>query len=337
MEANQNWPVGAGAGPAPPAAPPAAPPTQDVYLIRAHGEEDLWKKPPLVKEGFTLVTFAECGDTVLLSGYKEATQFADPYTVSLLSDPVKNKSEIEELLGRSLRIYTAGMPMPPIHLTLLLDWKKNTDTKYTKSGVYKAPISLTDFIFTGTGQYTSGEDFFTFAKELTPELVSLLYSGSVFPTEAEAQKEFFAEDRQGGKLSVGIEEVMVSPGVYYAATCRAISSSLDPLTLTSDINRLLEKRIAKPKGNKRGVGPYLPYYKQNAAELEKIIREKTEVEKVIKEAIEVKEALELQIQIIEKRRAASTERQRQFATKGGRRRRTRRYKLNRFLKSVTDA
>lgn len=296
----------------------------DVYLMRGHGNEYISEHytPVILKEGFTLVTITECASNVIGNPIEEKwlNSFSDTDTVVLLSDPINNKSEIEKRLGVSIRIYTAGMEIPPIFIYLLLDHEHPDMTQILKSGVYKAPLVLDDFILNPSAKNTWNKSsvFLKKGNAFTPDIVSKIYKGSVYPTENKMQQAF--KDLKYPRrpfISELITNAMVSPGVYYFMGCRGVMRVEDPLDRTP-LSSMLKQRVKKPGIDiTNPTEDTLPYYKQNLAEVESMLEGSKSVA-LTRHATELKPKLEKLITDIETRRAMSTERQRRFTTKGGR-------------------
>ena len=312
----------------------------DVFLIEGHGSEgsldEATSKPIFMEEGITLVTYAECGVSMTQrSNDYLFPVFSDPEKVALLADPVKNKAEIERLFQLTIHIYTPGMQRPDLYYDPYLNWRRPNDVMAIgKGGVYKAPVPKDDFVLRPEISDLRKYEIEVKAP-ISPSDITRLYKGSLYPTEAAMQDVFRRNgyDPYGLRLTEPIGNVFKAipnrPSVFYFVGCRAVIDAEDPryrFAITRDpsddyrtIIRLLEKDetyAIRRVGIRRDALPLLQKHSE-------------ELDAIVAKATKLKTELDKTIAVIQRKRAASTERQRRFANGG--RRRTYRHKRNRRL------
>jgi hypothetical protein len=136
---------------------------------------------------------------------------AAPANAALLSDPVLRQGEIERLLRRPIRIYTAGEHYPVLTYTLL---SYSEDYKTVgPSGLFAIPTP--DFGFQPTKR---GE-----ARYVVPAReVSRVFAGAALPAAAPPAASLEALERNPSLKKTQAALFAAKPGVHYSLLCRAI-------------------------------------------------------------------------------------------------------------------
>ncbi len=167
-------------------------------MIMGHGYE----KPGrfTVPDGCVLVLGEECGLLGTISfRILEAMGTGNP---AFWADPVGNKAAIEKLLGRRLRVYTAGQQAPHLFVSLLSDHSERK-VIYQPSGIHRLPLDLETITH---NKSVSGEERY----ETTDKVAS--FRGSVFQEAGwHSQAHLFT----------------AKPGVHYNLLCRTSRLSSD--------------------------------------------------------------------------------------------------------------
>ena len=236
----------------------------DIYIVMGHGYEDVvqFEKRTILPEGYTVITFCECGDFTTLTRMCPLY----PYFVDS-SDETKNKLLDPEQFKRdypqyTMRIYKPGSYIPTIKTTLKIVWNKfyrepkipseelaegeteeeHTTVKYVcKSGVYKYPV----------------EDKYLFSKE-KDEMCGNTGWCSEIP-EGEEPKDYVLKSKEGS-LSIKpspygytLDDIMrtFGPGVYYLPICR--SSKCEDDDMRSKIQLTRQRSIMQQEQQEKGL------------------------------------------------------------------------------------
>ncbi len=180
-------------------------------MIMGHGYE----KPGrfTVPDGCILVLGEECGLLGTVSfRILEAMSTRDP---AFWADPVGNKAVIEKLLGRRLRIYTAGQQAPRLFVSLLSDHSERKGI-YQPSGIHRIPLDLGAITH---NKAVSGDERY----ETTDKVAS--FRGSVFQESGwHSQAHLFT----------------AKPGVHYNLLCRESRLSSNYTGDTVSLNYIME-------------------------------------------------------------------------------------------------
>jgi ankyrin repeat protein len=183
----------------------------NAYMVMGHGYE----KPGRFKvpDGCILVLGEECGMLGTISF--RILEAMGTGNAAFWADPIKNKAAIEKLLGRRLRIYTAGQMAPRLFVSLLSDHSEKVGV-FQPSGIHRLPLDL-DAITQKEDE--RGDERY----ESTDAAAS--FRGAVF-TEAgwHSQAHLFA----------------VNPGVHYNLLCRDMRLSSDDSTDAVSLNYVIE-------------------------------------------------------------------------------------------------
>ena len=181
------------------------------YVVLGHGLENTRAARLVVPAGCALVLTEECGmfGTIPHHIYEV---LAKPANAAVFAEPVLYKGEIERLLRRPIRIYTAGEHYPVLTYSLLSyteDYKK-----VGPSGLFTIPTP--DFGYQPTKR---GE-----ARYVVPAReVSRVFTGAVVPAAAPPTASLEAL-RQNPALKKTQEALFAAnPGVHYSLLCRGIS------------------------------------------------------------------------------------------------------------------
>jgi len=181
------------------------------YIVLGHGTEKLKAERSVIPPGCALVLTEECGMTSVLP-YSLYSVLADPANTALFNDPVRHKAEVEALLKRPIRIYTAGESYPVLAYTLV-----GYDDDYTMtgpSGLFELPTP--SFVFDATkrgeGRFMvsareSARAFAGAAVPATPPMAQSLHRMAQLSAVRKTQAELFA----------------AKPGVHYSLLCRTVS------------------------------------------------------------------------------------------------------------------
>lgn len=180
------------------------------YIVLGHGVENLKGARPVVPPDCTLVLTEECGMSGVLP-YSLYAILADPANKPLFDDPVRHKAEVEALLRRPIRIYTAGESYPILTYTLL---SHDSDHKTTgPSGLFALPTP--SFVFDPTKR---GE-----ARHLvTGQEAPRAFAGAVVPTTPPPAQPLLRLAQLASIRKTQAELFAARPGVHYSLLCRAI-------------------------------------------------------------------------------------------------------------------
>ena len=221
--ANVVMSTGPGLGPG-----PGPDPDQPVFVILGHGTETVeldFDAREKVPEGYTLVTMAECGDSIYLDSHVDPLirVATNKEVTELLRDPVKNKTAIESLFKIKIHIYKSGMKMPPANITLLTEWVA-PDSKHMrifKSGVFQLPLNPATF-----REFSKEYDNATMDVKLSSKTIRELrerYDGSVFPRAKDFDFDTYFY-RFANSVTYSLSDILAAchPGVYYMLSCRVV-------------------------------------------------------------------------------------------------------------------
>jgi hypothetical protein len=163
------------------------------YMVMGHGHE----KPgrTTVPDGCTLVVTEECG---MLGTIPFRVLEAMAAHAELWLEPMKNKMEIEKLLGRRIRIYKAGQAAPRLFVSLLSDHSERKGV-FQPSGVHRLPLDLDAITLNPEGR---GDDRYE-TKD-----AALSFRGSIFGSLADT--EWYSQEDLFQKM----------PGIHYNFLCR---------------------------------------------------------------------------------------------------------------------
>ena len=234
----------------------------DIYIVMGHGYEDVvpFKKRIVLAEGYTVVTFCECGDyTTLTRVCPLYPLFSDSSadTKDKLLDPEQFKREYPQY---TMRIYKPGSRVPNIKTNLRMVWNKfykepklpgngysegeteedHLTVKYIcKSGVYKYPV----------------DNDYLFDKE-KDDMCN--HSGwcSEIP-EGDEVKDYVSKSKDGSlKMKFShygytLENIMLTfgPGVYYLPICRTAKCEDTTMEKKNTINPSIIKKTTRKTRN----------------------------------------------------------------------------------------
>jgi hypothetical protein len=205
----------------------------DIFIVMGHGYEDVvqFEKRTILPEGYTVVTFCECG------GYTTLTRMCPLYpsfvdgsyeTKNRLLDPELFKREFPQYM---MHVYKPGSYIPTIKTTLKIVWNKfyrephlpsdempegqteeeHTTVKYVcKSGVYKYPV----------------DDRYLFNKEKDEMCGNTGWCAEI--PDGDDPKEYVLKSTEGSlemrpsPYGYTLDDIMrkFGPGVYYLPICR---------------------------------------------------------------------------------------------------------------------
>lgn len=224
------------------------------YLLLGHGSEAAIKfeERVIVPRGVIIVHQTTCG-LPIDSTYTCSKLFAFMNRNNHVLDPVRYKAELEAAFGTGLRIYVAGMRMPPLDIQLLNTHNMGIETEgivgYTivKSGVYKYPLTLDaikmsgisgDVINLGSDCAIEGDIYdivlpLEYDVGAQKKILKDAYRGSIFPGEAavgaiagaDIPKIIMGENNTSALSRVYTMGELIDrlgAGVYYLNTCRSI-------------------------------------------------------------------------------------------------------------------
>lgn len=210
----------------------AKPPKKDaVFAILGHGMEDTtvsFNSRHHVPKGYTLVTFSECGVSVLTESLDPfIITAANPSAYEILSHPKENKPTVETIIKKKIRVYTEGQLMPSLTVLALSDWDNYKVFSLAKSGVYSLPFNP-EIVTPGTTKYPHKklklkEDPETGKiHNITPQLeteIRKAFEGSIFPPIDTIDKDLNVFKKS---VTFPLETILSAcgPGVYYILTCR---------------------------------------------------------------------------------------------------------------------
>lgn len=237
-------------------------PAPDVpaYVLIGHGLEVpiSYEERPVLPDGVTLVTVSVCDSLLysplLINMLKAMQGVGEEKDISMFKDPARNKEAIRKAFRSvDFNVYKPGDPYPKLLYKPIFDVNHDTTypnsqklllrkTTYTKSGVYKLPITLQSFkdewevgrdhktyvhkktyfispyirgdeMLYHTVSYKSdkdGEDI----NEIPQEIFEKIYTDSVWPP---------VKTTEAVRTKYPIEKVFeaLGPGVYYWAACRS--------------------------------------------------------------------------------------------------------------------
>ncbi len=218
---------------------PATAADPGVFLLAGgHGAED-FDEHDVVPPGRTLVTMSKCGSMIFnaetfqkLAGV--FTSISAELAKRLLLKIDTRAAGVEDFLGfprGTLRIYREGERCPRL-LFLPVDIQRAPGvTVYNKSGIYAMPTER-EYLFEGNTDNMQRAALPDTAP-LTDDLLTAMYTGSVYPTVAGAQALFHAVNNNSRKVEVlamtPMSEIMenLGAGVYFYAVCRSSAKPLN--------------------------------------------------------------------------------------------------------------
>jgi ankyrin repeat protein len=180
------------------------------YVVLGHGVENTRVVRPVVPAGCALVLTEECGMLGTIPHHIYEV-LAKPENAAVFADPVLRQGEVERLLRRPIRIYTAGEHYPVLTYTLLSyseDYKK-----VSPSGLYAVPTP--DFVFQPTKR---GDDRYM----LPAREVQRTFAGAVVPSAAPPAAPLEALEQNPALKKTQAALFSAKPGVHYSLLCRAV-------------------------------------------------------------------------------------------------------------------
>lgn len=244
---------------------------KNTFLILGHGTEEPinFEARPVIPDGITLVTIAECG---IITRKEDVCPMVEAFTKEenrdILENPRLNRERIRSFLnGKDIHIYETGKRYPQLFLQMFLDWSNDSGIEIFKSGTYRFPIakadlqikdepveeSFCDSLFRETSPYVGWKQFFPddFPYEK-------MFQGSLFPTADEVGT--LLEEKAGvsrdvkKELTVSLETLFEKggPGIYYFVVCRSPKNIPSPKRLLNSMGSLPED-----------MEPFTPYFTNN--------------------------------------------------------------------------
>jgi hypothetical protein len=214
----------------------------DIFIVMGHGYEDVvqFEKRTILPEGYTVVTFCECGGyTTLARMCPLYPSFVDgSYETKIrLLDPEQFKREYPQYM---MHVYKPGSYIPTIKTTLKIVWNKfyrephlpsdempegqteeeHTTVKYLcKSGVYKYPV----------------DERYLFNKEKDEMCGNTGWCAEI--PEGDDPKEYVLKSKEGSlemkpsPYGYTLDDIMrkFGPGVYYVPICRRANCEDDEM------------------------------------------------------------------------------------------------------------
>ena len=206
-----------------------------IFMTLGHGEEDLIdiNERNVLPPGYTLVTFAECGNVSYLNTTvnKVVTAFLDPANGDTLSNT--RIDNLTTLFGDgTVHIYHSGDRYPKLTCQMFLDWDIPRIGKHAvvKAGLYKFPLTndkseyivqkIIDVVPSSLMSFTATGD----------DEVKQLYNNAIIPTQEELttilsnrSNRYLSEFRK--RLTYPLEKIFEAggPGIYYWVICRSIT------------------------------------------------------------------------------------------------------------------
>lgn len=235
------------------------------FLILGHGTEDVvnFEERPILPDGYTLITIAECGIVTTTDEVCPITEaFSMEENRNIFMNPQKYKFQIESFMkGKGIHIYKSGNKYPNLSLQMFLDWPSDDSTNILKSGVYKFPIDANDFMI-GNGTTFCDKLFkkvgpYKGYSKILPDDYDFeeQFRNSLIPTVDEVSEQIVSTRKQSDKLkkklTIPLEKIFEKggPGIYYYIICRSPKSVLSPRNLVN-LNILPENTVTK-------LSPYL--------------------------------------------------------------------------------
>jgi hypothetical protein len=116
------------------------------YLIMGHGgDSGEWENRPIVPEGYTIVTNATCGLSIMNTNYRAKLEKIQKLAENTYTKPANHKSNLNSKIG-DLHIFTPGMKMPDITVEFGEHFQGvNPLLSIKPSGVFKIPTKNLDF------------------------------------------------------------------------------------------------------------------------------------------------------------------------------------------------
>lgn len=257
-------------------------PAPDVpaYVLIGHGVEvvpESYDKRSVLPDGITLVTVSTCDSLLysplLINMLKAMQGIGEEKDISMFKDPARNKEAIRKAFRSvDFNVYKPGDPYPNLLYKPVFDVPHDTPypmsqklmirhTTYSKSGVYKLPITLQSFkdewevsrdgkmyIHKNThflSPYIEGDEmsYHTISRhdayagddvnEIPAEILEKIYKDSVWPP---------VKTTEAVKAQYPIEKVFeaLGSGVYYWAACRSF-----------DDRTLYDKKVTQTRAESR--------------------------------------------------------------------------------------
>jgi len=236
----------------------------DIFIVMGHGYEDVvqFEKRTILPEGYTVVTFCECGDfTTLTRMCPLYPSFVDgSYETKIrLLDPEQFKREYPQYM---MHVYKPGSYIPTIKTTLKIVWNKfyrephlpskelpegqteeeHTTVKYVcKSGVYKYPV----------------DERYLFNKEKDEMCGNTGWCAEI--PDGDDSKEYILKSKEGSlemrpsPYGYTLDDIMrkFGPGVYYLPICR--TAKCEDEEMRSKIQLTRQRSIMQQEQQEKGL------------------------------------------------------------------------------------
>lgn len=236
----------------------------DIFIVMGHGYEDVvqFEKRTILPEGYTVVTFCECGDfTTLTRMCPLYPSFVDGSyeTKNRLLDPEQFKRDFPQYM---MHVYKPGTYIPTIKTTLKIVWNKfyrepkipseelpegqteeeHTTVKYVcKSGVYKYPV----------------DERYLFNKEKDEMCGNTGWCAEI--PDGDEPKEYVLKSKEGSlemrpsPYGYTLDDIMrkFGPGVYYLPICR--TAKCEDEEMRSKIQLTRQRSIMQQEQQEKGL------------------------------------------------------------------------------------
>lgn len=230
---------------------------EKVYLISGHGSEEItnFTRRVVMPKDKVLVLFPECGRYNYIStSCKFQDIFSDPTRRKWLRNPIKYKSEIENTLQHSIRIYLPGEYVPKLTTNLFLNVNKDK-VVIAKSGVFRQFYPIDREVFKeppqrlnlGSSQCIKYAGMIDRVNDYTTEIHKQVFKGNIYPPASKGKT--FADLEHN---SFSLNKIMndIGPGIYYYTGCRFSSflpkeSDFDKILTMSEDQQAKSKRIER--------------------------------------------------------------------------------------------
>ena len=233
---------------------------EKIYLISGHGSEIISKFPNrnVMPKDKVLVLLPECGRyNYIATSCKFQDIFSDPSKRKWLRNPIKYKSQIENKLQHSIRIYLPGEYVPNLYTNLFLNVNKENNEKtgkviIAKSGVFRNfyPINR-DIFIEPTQRHNLGDQkcikyagMIDSISDYTTDIHKEVFKGNIYPP---ASKGTSYEDLERNNFSIRKILNDIGPGIYYYTGCRYSS------TIPEDFEKVIHMSEEQQDKSKRTV------------------------------------------------------------------------------------
>lgn len=225
----------------------------NAFLILGHGfeEPEEYDIRQVLPANTYLVTTSECGVSTTSAHDMFPMIEAMLAQPDMFKDPKTHLEHITHLVRKGLRILGPGDPYPFLKTNLVINVNSDTTGYLAKSGIYKLPLTPTDFSIWPDG-VAIPDDMRDEARYVVPfarkigvyvrgansedllKNIQTAYSGAVFPSKEKVNQVVQTDrDYPTGLIRLGILQQqftktlpemfdMLGPGVYYYPICRAI-------------------------------------------------------------------------------------------------------------------